>query len=795
MPAARMPMLIAALVLVMFSGVDAARADWTNPSVSPSFPAGGDGACIAGPYANATWTSVSVNWTAFNTDASPGRTIGLEVWREAASSSAHLGSAGFAPTGQLPTQTTTVNVGADYMTSGSRMYFGLYDTWDTGGTWSITQSPLLPPDATGIGIQGYVFLNMEGDPDCVPRPEIQLSGNGVNIASGSTGTQTSDGTDFGGVVAGGSAFQENTFTIQNTGTGTLGISSTSLGGPDIASFSIVSTPPSAIAAGGAGNFTIRFDPVASPGVKNATVEIQSDAEDEPVYTFAISGTGTDTNTAPTAEAGDDQTVASAASVTLDGSGSSSNDAGQSLAYAWTQTGGTSVTLTGGTTATPGFTAPTLSVGDADAVLTFELEVDDGIATATDTVTVTVTAPDDTTPPSVSVSGPTTEVFAGGSVMVEIIFSEPVLGFSSGGLSVRNGRVQSLTGAAAVYHATIVASGQGDVSISVPAAVANDAAGNPNLASDMIVVSDISVRETQEQMARFMQSRATQLISRQPDLIALYRKNGSGSLNAQATSDRGNLDFATRPTSPVWAEISASWSKNDGAENRYGQLSTGTHFKLTPNLSAGAMVQVDHMAHMNDDASIAGTGWLAGPYLVGRLPDQPLYFSARALLGQSRNRHSPFSTYTDTVRTQRGLFGVTVQGDVKLGLITLTPSLEAVHTFDRQRAYTDTLGNLIPDQSIAMSSVELSLDAAIPVDVSTGALTLRAGLPLIFSKTSGSGAAAAIVPSTDGARAGLRFGFDYLAENGGMLKFDFDYDGLGPGGYESYGASISYSLQF
>ncbi|WP_204355382.1 PKD domain-containing protein, partial [Roseovarius amoyensis] len=55
------------------------------------------------------------------------------------------------------------------------------------------------------------------------------------------------------------------------------------------------------------------------------------------------------NTAPTADAGLDQAVASAASVTLDGSGSDANDAGQTLTYAWTETSGTGVSLTGATT--------------------------------------------------------------------------------------------------------------------------------------------------------------------------------------------------------------------------------------------------------------------------------------------------------------------------------------------------------------------------------------------------------------------------------------------------------------
>ena len=76
------------------------------------------------------------------------------------------------------------------------------------------------------------------------------------------------------------------------------------------------------------------------------------------------------NQAPTADAGPDQTVASGASVNLNGSGSSDPD-GDALDYSWTQTSGPAVTLNGANTATPSFTAP---VGPA--TLVFQNEVCD-----------------------------------------------------------------------------------------------------------------------------------------------------------------------------------------------------------------------------------------------------------------------------------------------------------------------------------------------------------------------------------------------------------------------------------
>ena len=99
---------------------------------------------------------------------------------------------------------------------------------------------------------------------------------------------------------------------------------------------------------------------------------------------------TNTNTALTAEAGDDQFVFPNTLVTLAGTGSDPDDTdGQAaLTYRWTQTGGTpSVALTGADTATATFTVPALTT---DTILTFTLTVTDALgAESTDTTIVAI----------------------------------------------------------------------------------------------------------------------------------------------------------------------------------------------------------------------------------------------------------------------------------------------------------------------------------------------------------------------------------------------------------------------
>ncbi|MYF71276.1 MAG: hypothetical protein F4181_15555, partial [Proteobacteria bacterium] len=88
------------------------------------------------------------------------------------------------------------------------------------------------------------------------------------------------------------------------------------------------------------------------------------------------------NTAPVADAGEDQIARPSATVTLNGSGSSDAD-GDSLTYAWSQTSGTAVTLSSATVASPTFTAPSTA-----GSLVFSLKVNDGTEDS-DLETVTV----------------------------------------------------------------------------------------------------------------------------------------------------------------------------------------------------------------------------------------------------------------------------------------------------------------------------------------------------------------------------------------------------------------------
>jgi LmbE family N-acetylglucosaminyl deacetylase len=147
-------------------------------------------------------------------------------------------------------------------------------------------------------------------------------------------------------------------------------------GPAVTLSNATSPTPSFIAPGAQPvSQTLRFSLIVSDGVLTST----ADSVD-----VRIPGT---LNSPPAANAGADVTVSPGGAVSLDGSASADSE-GSALAYQWTQTGGTAVTLSNATTANPSFVVP--SNTPEGSTLTFQLVVSDGVDTSLpDTVVVNV----------------------------------------------------------------------------------------------------------------------------------------------------------------------------------------------------------------------------------------------------------------------------------------------------------------------------------------------------------------------------------------------------------------------
>lgn len=122
-------------------------------------------------------------------------------------------------------------------------------------------------------------------------PEIEISGNSIEIIDGSTTTSILDDTNFG--IA--DLFLETitkTYTIKNLSGGDLTISNPTISGTHASNFTVTTLPAiTTIAVGGSTTFSITFNPSAI-GLRTASVSITNNDSNENPYNFTIQGTGT-----------------------------------------------------------------------------------------------------------------------------------------------------------------------------------------------------------------------------------------------------------------------------------------------------------------------------------------------------------------------------------------------------------------------------------------------------------------------------------------------------------------------
>jgi Abnormal spindle-like microcephaly-assoc'd, ASPM-SPD-2-Hydin len=124
---------------------------------------------------------------------------------------------------------------------------------------------------------------------CSTCPEIDITGNGNSIADGDATPSLTDHTEFGTVNTGSNLVR--TYTVNNTGTAPLTISSIGKSGADMGLFTIGAlTPAGAIAPAGSATFTVTFASTTA-GPKTATITVNSNDADEAAYDFAVQGTG------------------------------------------------------------------------------------------------------------------------------------------------------------------------------------------------------------------------------------------------------------------------------------------------------------------------------------------------------------------------------------------------------------------------------------------------------------------------------------------------------------------------
>ncbi len=264
------------------------------------------------------------------------------------------------------------------------------------------------------------------------------------------------------------------------------------------------------------------------------------------------------NLPPTANAGLDQLVLTGASVSLAGAGTDPD--GSISAYAWTQTAGANVTLTGGNSANASFTAPA-AAGD----LAFQLSVTDNAgATHTDTLTINVNAS------PVANAGTDQSVSAGANVTL------------SGGANDANGTIASYAWTQLSGSAVTLSS----ASVAAPTFIA------PNSATTLefrLTATDNHGATHFDNVTINVTALLGPVIVRQPAANTIAHEHGAALLFVVARGE--NLNYEWRHNGVVVGEPEAILMRG-GTGGGLSMFSDGDCFTVVVSNAAGSVTSED-----------------------------------------------------------------------------------------------------------------------------------------------------------------------------------------------------------
>ncbi len=201
-------------------------------------------------------------------------------------------------TGDAALRVTEINVSGANAADFAVSNITLPDTVAIGG--NVTFDLTYDPAALGSSVASVEIVNNDVDEasytfdiaGTAQNPqEINIQGNGENIATGDTTPSVTDGTNFGTVTIGESA--SSVFSIQNLGDANLDINSITVSATDgandvSADFQVISdfSLPGAVAGLADSTFTITYTPTVN-GTITGSVSIENNDSDESPYSFDI----------------------------------------------------------------------------------------------------------------------------------------------------------------------------------------------------------------------------------------------------------------------------------------------------------------------------------------------------------------------------------------------------------------------------------------------------------------------------------------------------------------------------
>lgn len=338
--------------------------------------------------------------------------------------------------------------------------------------------------------------------------------------------------------------------------------------------------------------------------------------------------------------------------------------------------------------------------------------------------------------------------------------------------------------------------------------------------------------TQRAIYNFMARRADRIVEAAPDLSRRFSDrdavergafsadvDGSGryqmalggslsGLRNAAAADTPAIAGVTSYERPfmegwdVWFAAAMSGVRDDRAgeraESDFAVAQLGVDYQLSQGLILGVLAQYDWMEETAGEvfeeaggvagARVEGQGWMAGPYAVWRIRDA-LILDALAMYGRSDNQVDPLDLYEDDFETDRMMLRASLTGEFRSqsGVWRLRPQAGLTHFEETQNAYTDSLGFVIPEQTVTLGRFRAgpevvwrhSGDRGGWIEVSTALNAVWDYSPAELLNEAG-----LLTGGDDAVRADARVGLSALTRWGAIIRFETGFDGLGVGNFEA-----------
>jgi uncharacterized repeat protein (TIGR01451 family) len=246
--------------------------------------------------------------------------------------------------------------------------------------------------------------------------------------------------------------------------------------------------------------------------------------------------------------------------------------------------------------------------------------------------------------------------------------------------------------------------------------------------------ELIIQKTQEKIRTFLNSRATLILTNEPDrrriIERLSGKSGhplsaidftpaisDGHAAFTVSTNRGQLlNDDSGSQLDIWSEVHAAYFSEhlDFGKNQMGQfglLYLGSDYLFMPSILGGLLLELDTIyqyANFDNGVSGNGQGWMFGPYLSVRLLSN-IFLHTRAAWGGSSNSINPFGLYEDQFNTNRSLYNAELTGDWLRNGLRVSPRFGVSSYIENQQQYANALNIVIPSQTISLGQLNLGTE--------------------------------------------------------------------------------------